>query len=828
MKKSFDIEGKETVYEYDGNGDVTSVTGPDGKTVSYIRGNCCGSVDTLVDAAGNKTHWKHDVLGRTTEKWLKWDLSNPGGGGAVRVQLLTYDAVGRPVTKTDARGNVRTVTYDNQGRMNAINYSIAGSTKATSNVGVTYEPVFGRVQTVTDGTGTHTYGYVPFNSTDMVYGDGGLASITTAGNAGFASATHSYTYDALGRKTGANLAGAARAWTFDALGRLTHYISPLGDEEVRYVGKTGRVDWTKIGALKTAYGYTADSEHRLTGIGHTWNDAAVSSHAYGYDGVGRLTSWAKTWGGVTKTWTMGYDASEQLETVSETVGTVQTDLHHYTYDDAGNRLSDQRGGGVRSWVANAFNQLTQQTVGGEMELRGTVTPKSKVKIDNQPAQMFDEQGQPAASGKEWRIKRNAASGQNNFALKATEDAPPGFVPQVANKTVEVNIQPAPQLTYAYDADGNMTTDGIASYEWDAENRLVTVISSPMGRVEFVYDAFSRRVRIIEKAPGTLAVEADKKLVWDGTEIVQQFDSIGNSLRQYFGHGETREAVGVTPVVVMEYLYTRDHLGSIRQLLEKNSGSQGALYDYSPYGVQTVLQGSVPSDFGYTGHYTNAKSGLVLAPYRAYSPELGRWISRDPIEEDGGINLYGYVGNGPLGAVDPLGLAPPPPTADGGANSFLNSAGSLRKTTRDKNTRVAIDAMMDALARSWKANYGNGTQGNNKHNVGKYMCWDWAYSFESTVNSVLKDHPKAKLSIERIGVQNPGKTDDGYTIHFGLKILIEGGGKGKCYVLDDGFGTGNVVHTLEDFLVEWKNANWKSIIPPINLESMPDFQGKRMK
>lgn len=42
-------------------------------------------------------------------------------------------------------------------------------------------------------------------------------------------------------------------------------------------------------------------------------------------------------------------------------------------------------------------------------------------------------------------------------------------------------------------------------------------------------------------------------------------------------------------------------------------------------------------------------------YRAYDPELGRWPSRDPIEEDGGINLYAYVKNSPLSWVDLLGL-----------------------------------------------------------------------------------------------------------------------------------------------------------------------------
>ena len=45
----------------------------------------------------------------------------------------------------------------------------------------------------------------------------------------------------------------------------------------------------------------------------------------------------------------------------------------------------------------------------------------------------------------------------------------------------------------------------------------------------------------------------------------------------------------------------------------------------------------------------------LALYRVYSPNLGRWTSRDPIEETGGLNLYAYVLNNPLSAVDPLGL-----------------------------------------------------------------------------------------------------------------------------------------------------------------------------
>jgi RHS repeat-associated protein len=79
---------------------------------------------------------------------------------------------------------------------------------------------------------------------------------------------------------------------------------------------------------------------------------------------------------------------------------------------------------------------------------------------------------------------------------------------------------------------------------------------------------------------------------------------------------------------------------------------------------TVL-GTTPTDFNFTGFYRHAKSNLDLAIFRAYDPDLGRWVNRDPISERGGLNLYAYVSNSVLAAVDPLGwtkeCAPVSPT-----------------------------------------------------------------------------------------------------------------------------------------------------------------------
>ena len=74
-------------------------------------------------------------------------------------------------------------------------------------------------------------------------------------------------------------------------------------------------------------------------------------------------------------------------------------------------------------------------------------------------------------------------------------------------------------------------------------------------------------------------------------------------------------------------------------------------------AQDKRRGAIQTTLGYAGMFYHARSGLYLTHYRAYDPRLGRWLSRDPIWESGGINLYGYVGGDPVGWVDPLGLYP---------------------------------------------------------------------------------------------------------------------------------------------------------------------------
>ena len=213
-----------------------------------------------------------------------------------------------------------------------------------------------------------------------------------------------------------------------------------------------------------------------------------------------------------------------------------------------------------------------------------------------------------------------------------------------NQIVQRNSQP---LTH--DAAGNLTGDGVRTYAYDAEQRLLRIGYAGTGRsTAFRYDAFGRRTAVIE-SDGTTATETRYR--WCGERLCQARDAADTVTRRYYDEGEL--AVSATGDVAT--FYAEDHLGSIRDL-RMGDGQVLASYDYDPYGIPTRADetGGTHADYRYAGLVNHAQSGLYLAHYRAYSAQYGRWISRDPIFEAGGVNLYAYVGGNPVSYIDPIG------------------------------------------------------------------------------------------------------------------------------------------------------------------------------
>jgi RHS repeat-associated protein len=140
-------------------------------------------------------------------------------------------------------------------------------------------------------------------------------------------------------------------------------------------------------------------------------------------------------------------------------------------------------------------------------------------------------------------------------------------------------------------------------------------------------------------------------LWCGNRICQSVnDATGAAEREYFAEGEWN-ATG------QHIFYGPDGLGSIRDAYVAGIGAVQA-YDYAPYGypLQTPTTGPL-AQFRFAGMFYDSSTGLYLTRTRAYSPRLGRWLSRDPLGEaaDPAANLYRYVAGNPISNVDPLGL-----------------------------------------------------------------------------------------------------------------------------------------------------------------------------
>ncbi|UDQ96749.1 RHS repeat-associated core domain-containing protein [Lentisphaerota bacterium WC36G] len=102
-------------------------------------------------------------------------------------------------------------------------------------------------------------------------------------------------------------------------------------------------------------------------------------------------------------------------------------------------------------------------------------------------------------------------------------------------------------------------------------------------------------------------------------------------------------------------YIADGNKNITQLIDMSSGSIANRYDYSPFGQLIADVETVENPFKFSSEYAEKETGLVYYNYRYYNPVNGKWLKRDPIQEAGGFNIYGFTYGNPISYIDNLGL-----------------------------------------------------------------------------------------------------------------------------------------------------------------------------
>jgi RHS repeat-associated protein len=389
-------------------------------------------------------------------------------------------------------------------------------------------------------------------------------------------------------------------------GRLGSVDGPLSNETATYAyDELGRAVQTSVDGVLAARGF--DVLGRIISVSN-----ALGSFAFSYDGAsGRLLSGIEPNG---QTASAAYGSNIQdftLQQLNYAVGATPVSQFNYARDIPRMQItnwSQQAGAQSPSVFAFGYDAVNQ--------LLSSAVTNAGVQV-GAFAYSYDLSGD-----------------------RLTE--------QISGATATANYNALNQLSTIANAAFISGTN-----QWDGQNRLADVNAGNLQTV-FGYDGANRLAYIQQLENGSQV--SFRRFVWCNGSICEERDATGTVItKRYFPQGvmlQTSSNLG-------PYYYTRDHLGSIRELTDA-SGNVRARYSYDPFGRQTKVSGDVDADFGFAGMFWSTEANLSLTQFRAYDPQLGRWLSRDPLrhaEVKEGPNLYAYVRNNPVNLIDPLGKVP---------------------------------------------------------------------------------------------------------------------------------------------------------------------------
>lgn len=648
-----------SIRTYWPTGQVHEVGGDAEYPVSYTY-DPQGRIKTMTTSSGTSpssavTTWDY----YPDRDWLyqKTDSSN-------NATTFTYTSGGRLETRQWARNGGTLITTYNYHAATGDPSSVMYSDDTPDVTSMTYYQN-GKLRTVADIAGLHTLTYhaAGMLQSDAISGSGLLHGMVAGSS-----------YDALLRKSGftatRNSAGlAGYSYGYDGASRLETVTSGSVSAVYGYLPHSSSVETIthKLGstAVMTAIkGY--DSLDRLESISHASSAAGTHSYTYGYNSRGQRETATQESG---QYWLYGYnDRGEVTGGSKKLSGGTSLDGYQYgyTFDSIGNRLTAVANGRTSVYTPNAVNEYSERTVPGYVNVVGTAHSSATVAVSGSTASR-----QGTHYHREVPVANTSDPAYLTISVSGTRN---GYT---ASREGEVFVPKTPE-SFGYDADGNLTSDGRWSYTWDAENRLVgmettaaaATAGAPKQRLTFAYDYQSRRIsKKVENWNGSAYKPHHTMLyLYDGMNLAAEVLSSGQKIRSYawgsdLGGGQSAGGVGGLLFIEQQpenkvYSVGYDGNGNITRLYDMGaSGALAATYEYGPFGEALVASGpyAEQNPIRWSTKYQDQETALSYYGYRYYSPVIGRWLSRDPIEESGGSNLYGFVANSPVDLVDLYGL-----------------------------------------------------------------------------------------------------------------------------------------------------------------------------
>jgi len=650
-----------------GSGLLGTKTDPEGKSVQYTY-NLRGQLEMRKWARGVTATYSY--YGDAPGDQQTGELKNVQYSDGTPAASYTYTRAGSIATISDGAG-LRTFKYNNPSQPQELDAVDLGSFYNNRLLQQLYDsapnpgrPVGFKLGTSSAAAADMEQDYV-YNTTGLLY------SITSAGANGGNQQTYRYTY-----KPGTNYVEQMSA--SGSAFKTTRYYEDHRDV-LSAIAATGTVN--SVATVYARFDYTRDARSDAkyaAQSGTAFADYFTSSYstvynAYTYDGIGQVTGAAMFRG--TPPTSGAPSPSDELP----------GRRYSYTYDKFGNRQQSGPVAGTSdandAYVVNDLNEYTHKSTNTERIL-GSAAAGATVTSSQGAIAMLDQ-----AFGGSAVTSASTVATYNPIDVAASIP----FGSGAALKSVGRNylLPPQPQILQ-YDDDGNLTDDGVWIYSYDGENHIATATNHNPGlgglpaEIAFTYDSFGHRVekrvfQTVAQITGNAAA-SDIRFIYNGVNLIAEIDAANSGviLRSYtWGldlSGSLQDLNGAGGLLAVtfggsggtNYFAASDGNGNIVALINGTTGVLAAAYEYSPFGEtlrDQCFDSTVASNpIRFSSRYSDGESGLIYYGARYYDPSNGRFIGRDPIEEAGGLNLFGFCANDGLNSVDVGGMGPgdPPP------------------------------------------------------------------------------------------------------------------------------------------------------------------------